>query len=156
VDIDALARLTSSTLSLKGNKVILTPPGAAPSTLSADHEPSAPTGQLRLVAERQPADPEPTEPAAQAKPAADEEKHIAATEEERTAALAKAAQNPVADLISFPLQNNTNFGVGPYDRDQNVLNIQPVIPLHISQKWNLITRTILPVVWQPDASQPTG
>jgi hypothetical protein len=132
-----------------------------PARCGAEHAVSGsrafrPYRQLRLVAERQPADPEPTEPAAQAKPAADEEKHIAATEEERTAALAKAAQNPVADLISFPLQNNTNFGVGPYDRDQNVLNIQPVIPLHISQKWNLITRTILPVVWQPDASQPTG
>ena len=39
--------------------------------------------------------------------------------------LAKAAQNPVGDLISVPLQNNTNFGFGPFDRTQNVLNIQP-------------------------------
>jgi hypothetical protein len=37
--------------------------------------------------------------------------------------LAKAAQNPVADLISLPFQNNTNFGYGPEDDIQNVLNI---------------------------------
>jgi hypothetical protein len=80
----------------------------------------------------------------------------AESDEARTAALAKAAQNPVADLISFPLQNNTNFNTGPYSRDQDVLNIQPVIPLHLTKKWNLITRTILPIIWQPDTSQPTG
>ena len=79
----------------------------------------------------------------------------AESEEARTAALAKAAQNPVADLISVPFQNNTNFGIGPYNRDQDVLNIQPVIPLHLTKNWNLITRTILPVVWQPDASKPS-
>ena len=39
-----------------------------------------------------------------------------------TAALQKATQNPVADLISVPLQNNMNFGVGPYNGTQNVLN----------------------------------
>src|SRR5271166_3980797 len=50
VDIDALARLTNSSVSIKGNQVILTPPGSAPSTLPADHEPSAPTAQLKLVA----------------------------------------------------------------------------------------------------------
>src|ERR1017187_767913 len=129
VDIDALARLTNRSLSFKGNQVILTPRGSAPSTLPADHEPSAPTGQLKLVAERQPADPEPSEPAAQAKPAAtDQAAAPTASEAERTAALAKAAQNPVANMISFPIQNNTNFGIGPYSRDQDVLNFQPVIP----------------------------
>lgn len=66
------------------------------------------------------------DPAAQAKPAAaDQAAAPTVSEEERTAALAKAAQNPVADMISFPLQNNTNFGIGPYSRDQDVLNIQP-------------------------------
>ena len=96
---------------------------------------SAPAGQTKLVATEE-------------KPAAPE------SEESKTAALAKAAQNPVANLISFPLQNNTAFGIGPYERAQNVLNIQPVIPLHITEKWNLITRTILPAVWQPN-DQPT-
>ena len=70
-----------------------------------------------------------------------------------TEALAKAAQNPVASLISVPLQNNTGFGVGPYDRNQNVLNIQPVIPVGISENWNLIVRVIQPIVWQPNVSQ---
>jgi len=64
--------------------------------------------------------------------------------------LAKQAQNPVANLISLPLQNNTNFGIGPDDETQNILNIQPVWPVSINDKWNLITRTILPVVSQPD------
>jgi hypothetical protein len=72
----------------------------------------------------------------------------------QTAELAKAAQNPIANLISFPLQNNTSFGIGPYKRAQNVLNIQPVIPFHIGKSWNLITRTILPVISQPN-DQPT-
>lgn len=64
--------------------------------------------------------------------------------------LAKQAQNPIANLISLPLQNNTNFGIGPDDETQNIINIQPVWPVSISDDWNLITRTILPVVSQPD------
>jgi hypothetical protein len=64
--------------------------------------------------------------------------------------LAKATQNPVADLISVPFQNNTNFGLGTYDRVQNTLNIQPVYPINAG-KVNVITRTIVPVVYQPDA-----
>jgi hypothetical protein len=64
--------------------------------------------------------------------------------------LAKQAQNPVANLISLPLQNNTNFSIGPDDETQNILNIQPVWPVSINDDWNLITRTILPVVSQPN------
>lgn len=63
--------------------------------------------------------------------------------------LAKAAQNPVANMISIPFQNNTNFNVGPYDRTQNILNIQPVIPVSVNREWNVITRTIMPLIWQP-------
>ena len=63
--------------------------------------------------------------------------------------LAKLARNPIANLISVPLQNNTNFNVGPRSGTQNVLNIQPVIPVSLSKDWNLITRTILPVITQP-------
>ncbi|MCA9451141.1 MAG: neuromedin U [Nitrospiraceae bacterium] len=64
--------------------------------------------------------------------------------------LAKQTQNPVADLISIPFQNNMNFGLEPNHRTQNVLNIQPVIPLNLTREWNLITRTIMPVIKQPD------
>jgi hypothetical protein len=71
-------------------------------------------------------------------------------------ALAKATQNPVASLISVPIQNNSNFAVGPYNRTQDVLNIQPVIPARISENWMLISRIIQPIVWQPASTQPTG
>ena len=47
--------------------------------------------------------------------------------------LREAAHNPVADLISLPFQNNTNFNVGQLDNTQNVLNIQPVIPMHLNR-----------------------
>jgi hypothetical protein len=66
-----------------------------------------------------------------------------------TGDLQKATQNPVAGLISVPIQNNTNFGVGPFGRNQNVLNIQPVIPVNVSQNWNMIIRWITPIVSQP-------
>ncbi|MFN9211312.1 MAG: neuromedin U [Betaproteobacteria bacterium] len=64
--------------------------------------------------------------------------------------LAKLAQNPVGNLVSLPLQTNTNFNTGPLNGTQNVLNIQPVIPFELSPDWNLITRTILPLIWQPE------
>ncbi len=63
--------------------------------------------------------------------------------------LREAAQNPIANLISLPLQNNTNFDIGRSDNTQNVVNIQPVIPISLSHDWNLITRWILPVIYQP-------
>src|SRR5439155_9998352 len=52
-----------------------------------------------------------------------------------TDALRKAAQNPVASLISVPVQNNNNFGIGPDGRIQDILNIQPVIPVRVSENW---------------------
>jgi hypothetical protein len=70
--------------------------------------------------------------------------------------LQKATQNPVASLISVPIQNNNNFNIGPFDRTQDVINIQPVIPARISENWMLITRVIQPIVWQPDPTQNTG
>jgi hypothetical protein len=64
--------------------------------------------------------------------------------------LAKLAQNPVGNLISVPFQNNTNFNVGPLSGTQNILNIQPVIPIEVNKDWNVITRTIMPLIWQPE------
>lgn len=64
-------------------------------------------------------------------------------------ALAKETQNPIANLISFPLQNNFNFGLGPSRVTQWVMNVQPVIPVPLDRDWNLITHTILPVIDQP-------
>ena len=100
-----------------------------------------------------------------APPAADKPQAGAAVQgEDKTATnpeaaaveLQKAVQNPVASLISVPVQNNSNFSIGQYDRTQDVVNIQPVIPAHITKNWNLITRNIQPMVWQPYPSQPTG
>ena len=64
-------------------------------------------------------------------------------------ALAKAAQNPIAAMISVPFQNNFNFGIGPNNVTQWDLNVQPVIPISLSEDWNLITRTIIPIINQP-------
>jgi len=73
----------------------------------------------------------------------------AGEEQAQQAELAKAAQNPLAKMISVPLQNNFNFGVGPNDATQWILNVQPVIPITLSEDWNLITRTIMPIINQP-------
>jgi hypothetical protein len=69
--------------------------------------------------------------------------------------LAKQLSNPVASLISVPFQLNYNSGFGEDDGNQTVLNIQPVIPISISENWNLISRTILPVIDQ-DGFLPDG
>jgi hypothetical protein len=61
--------------------------------------------------------------------------------------LAQKAANPIANMISVPFQNNTDFGLGPYDRARNVLNIQPVVPL---AEGKIITRTVVPFAWLPD------
>lgn len=85
--------------------------------------------------------------------------------EESMEELAKKTQNPVSDLISVPFQSNFNFydihtRLGPRDIDRHtmgyLLNIQPVIPLKLSEDWNLITRTILPIINQPQLVPGTG
>ncbi len=71
--------------------------------------------------------------------------------------LAKKTQNPVADLISVPLQNNFNFGAGfHHNKMTYALNVQPVIPISISENWNLITRTIMPIINQPSLFPTAG
>lgn len=65
--------------------------------------------------------------------------------------LAKAAQNPLASIVTLPMQANFNDGVGPNDRRFFNLNIQPVVPVK-GEKWNLITRTIIPVNSVPQAT----
>ncbi len=62
--------------------------------------------------------------------------------------LAAAAQNPIAAMVSLPLQNNTFFRTGPDNDTANVLNIQPVVPFNTGD-WNIITRTIVPVIYLP-------
>jgi len=70
---------------------------------------------------------------------------------DQAAELAKKLQNPVASLISFPLQSNFDFRIGPSDDGwRYTLNIQPVIPISIGSDWNLIVRTIIPYIHQED------
>jgi hypothetical protein len=67
--------------------------------------------------------------------------------------LAKKLQNPIAAMISFPLQANFDWGAGPSDDGfQMRINIQPVIPIQLTEHWNVISRTILPVVYQTDVT----
>jgi hypothetical protein len=70
--------------------------------------------------------------------------------EASAADLAKKLSNPVASLISVPFQNNTDVGIGEFNGSRNTLNIQPVIPIGLTYKLNLITRVILPVISQHD------
>jgi len=72
------------------------------------------------------------------------------------ARLQKDVQNPVASLTLVPLQNNTNFDAGPFNRTQNVFDIQPVIPVNISSYWKVIVRIVQPLVWLPSPNQNTG
>jgi hypothetical protein len=71
--------------------------------------------------------------------------------------LAKKLSNPIADLISVPFQSNFDFGLGPRDNKfRYTLNIQPVIPVSISEDWNLITRIIQPIVYQEELISRQG
>jgi len=63
--------------------------------------------------------------------------------------LAKLAQNPVGNVISLPFQNDTNLNFGPEKGTQNILNVQPVVPISINEEWNIITRTIVPIISMP-------
>lgn len=63
--------------------------------------------------------------------------------------LSRKLSNPVADLISVPIQANFDFGAGiDGDGAATTVNIQPVAPISISADWNMISRTILPVAYR--------
>lgn len=72
----------------------------------------------------------------------------ATVESDPAANLAKKLANPISDLISLPFQFNYDEGFGPADAGRYTLNIQPVIPISINEDWNLISRTIVPTVYQ--------
>ncbi len=67
----------------------------------------------------------------------------------KAAEMAKKLANPIGALISVPFQNNFDFGGGPAgDGFQYKMNLQPIVPITLSQDWLLISRTILPFVYQ--------
>jgi hypothetical protein len=71
--------------------------------------------------------------------------------------LAKKLSNPVAALISVPFQLNYDQDIGPGENGERwTLNIQPVVPIELNKDWNIISRTILPVVWQEDIYPGAG
>jgi len=73
------------------------------------------------------------------------------------AELAQELSNPVADLMTIPFQMNYDRGIGPLDDGWKLqTNIQPVIPFSINDNWNLITRTIMPVIYQDDIYPGSG
>jgi len=69
-----------------------------------------------------------------------------AADSDQAAELAKKLANPVASLISVPIQSNWDFGFGSTHATRYTANIQPVIPFTLDENWNLITRTIVPVI----------
>ena len=74
-----------------------------------------------------------------------------ASAQDDAAKLATELANPIASLISVPFQSNYDTGIGPKeDGERYLLNIQPVIPFKLSPEWNLISRTIVPVISQRD------
>jgi hypothetical protein len=94
---------------------------------------------LPLIAQDTPIGPAGTQVATHATPSA-------ATNSEE---LRKAAQNPIATLVSVPFESDLNLGIGKANRRQYVLDIQPVIPFSAGKNLNLITRWITPVIYQP-------
>ena len=66
--------------------------------------------------------------------------------------LAKTAANPIANMISIPMQLNLNFGIGDYDRSSQVFNLMPTIPFAVST-WNVINRIIIPIKNSPDNAE---
>jgi hypothetical protein len=77
--------------------------------------------------------------------------------QESSEAIAKAALNPVAAMISVPIQYNYDRNIGlREDGRKNYVNVQPVIPISLDDDWNLISRTIVPLVWQSDIFAGAG
>ena len=66
--------------------------------------------------------------------------------------IARESENPIGNLTVLPLENDTNFGVGPHYGTQNILEFEPVVPIHLNPDWTLINRAIIPAVWNPDLS----
>lgn len=80
-----------------------------------------------------------------------------AAAEEDPAALANQLSNPIASLISVPFQGNYNGNIGPAENgEQYYVNVQPVVPIPLNEEWTMISRTILPIIYQDDIAPGAG
>jgi hypothetical protein len=104
---------------------------------------------LGALADANPATPAPADSAG-ASTSADSAAAAAAVKE-----LIKQSQNPVGNLGALPIQTNFYYGQGLYQRTQTVTNIQPVIPIALNKQWNVISRTIVPIINLPSSLPPS-
>jgi hypothetical protein len=83
---------------------------------------------------------------------------VAMANDQTTEELAKESENPITRRIAIPAESNTSFVVRPGDGVQETLKLKPVIPFALDDGWNLITRTIAPITFQPrkGAQQPAA
>src|SRR5438552_8862012 len=72
---------------------------------------------------------------------------------DETERLQKAVQNPLANIVNVPFQYNGSFPIGPFSRTQTILSLQPVLPFRMTERWNLVTRVIMPLVSHPYLNQ---
>jgi hypothetical protein len=105
---------------------------------------------LAALSDDAPATPPSPSPAAGTPSATD-----AAALEAAQKALIKQSQNPVGNLGALPIQANFYYGQGLYQRTQTVVNIQPVIPIALNRQWNVISRTIVPIIDLPSSLPPS-
>src|SRR5258707_718415 len=89
-----------------------------------------------LFAQEPPA-PEPGPPAESARGASESE-------------LAWRSQNPIEDMVNIPVEENLDYGLGPNNRAQSTLKIEPRIPAHVLPSWNIVIRTIIPIKYKPN------
>jgi len=75
---------------------------------------------------------------------------------DETERLQKAVQNPLANLVNVPIQYFGSFPIGPFSRTQTILNLQTVLPFRMTERWNLVTRTNMPLISQPYLNRNDG